>query len=422
MAGLSCQFSHKRNLYFVALASESEKECLKKLEETGIKAIAPTNLLVPVSDFSKIIKIPIKDALLRISHDDPRHTALLDELALRMYAPGPEKRDWSILYFYKKKDMEAAVDQLIKIAVPFFRQSIQRGNSKTWNCLFALIWAILLILPASKKTQNANSCLKSCKPFKTIKRARFLSFYNCKKLLFLILKYFSALPLLFLDTVYGPLGLMLYLTVLNSIFKLNDYKIPKNRALPFLGLPFLALLAFLVFSIANNYMNSLFWFLSGTIVFSSYFIKRKLEKYDNSKKLNSYIPIMVNKKLTASYRNMVLLFIPALVLFVSSTFAIKPYLLEQSANETSGTLAAAAAIDAVSMLNSHIEYQYALTYGRLGEAGFGKTGYMEPFTYTQKEGRLYLSPKAEQNPPKEAFKDYDDLLFILDLKSLPVLN
>ncbi|GAB1433598.1 hypothetical protein MASR2M29_22240 [Spirochaetota bacterium] len=409
-------------MYFVALASESEKECLKKLEETGIKAVAPSNLLVPVSDFSKIIKIPIEDALLRIGHDDPRHTALLDELALRMYAPSPEKRDWSILYFYQKKDMEAAVVQLKKIAVPFFGQSIQKDNSKAWNCLYALIWAILLMLPVFKKTQNANSCLKSGKPFKTIQLAGFLSLYNCKKLLFLILKYFSALPLLFLDTVYGPLGLMLYLTVLNSIFKLKDYKTPKNRALLFLGLPFLALLAFLVFSIAKNYMNSLFWLLSGTIVFSLYIIKRKLEKPDNSKKLNSYIPIMVNKKLIASYRNMVLLFIPVLVLFASSTFAFKPYLLKHSNNGTSGTLAAAAAIEAVSMLNSHIEYQYALTYGRLGEAGFGKTGYKEPFTYSQKEGRLYLSPKAEQKPPKEAFEAYDDLLFILDLKSLPVLD
>ncbi len=80
-------------------ASTSEPAVLAALKAAGMDRVwSSANTVIPLSDFSRIVEVPFAEAELRAGPGDPRRTPLFDELERRLVAVGPDGATWRLLY------------------------------------------------------------------------------------------------------------------------------------------------------------------------------------------------------------------------------------------------------------------------------------------------------------------------------------
>lgn len=80
-------------------ASISEPAVLAALKAAGMDRVwSAANTVIPLSDFSRIVEVPFAEAESRAGPGDPRRTPLFDELERRLIALGPDGAPWRLLY------------------------------------------------------------------------------------------------------------------------------------------------------------------------------------------------------------------------------------------------------------------------------------------------------------------------------------
>jgi len=127
--------------------SVDEASVLGALAGVGVDdAVASSTALVPLSDFVRVSAVPFRDANLRAPPGDPRRTPLLDELERRFSVTGPDGEPWRVIYLpnpSRARD-EAAATALSGLGTPWaWDLSPARGGTFLW--LPASAWAIWLV-------------------------------------------------------------------------------------------------------------------------------------------------------------------------------------------------------------------------------------------------------------------------------------
>jgi len=106
-----------------------------------------STVLVPLSDFSRIITVPLQNADKRALQGDPRRTPFLDELTLRFSVRGPDNTDWNVLYLpgsSRTRD-EAVARELAGLGRNWAWDAAEPEGSSRWLVLPSLAWAVWLI-------------------------------------------------------------------------------------------------------------------------------------------------------------------------------------------------------------------------------------------------------------------------------------
>jgi len=125
-----------------------ESTVLAALAHADVDDAASTStVLVPLSDFSRIITVPLQNADKRALQGDPRRTPFLDELTLRFSVKGPDDIDWNVLYLpgsSRTRD-EAVARELAALGQNWAWDAAEPAGSSRWLVLPSLAWAVWLI-------------------------------------------------------------------------------------------------------------------------------------------------------------------------------------------------------------------------------------------------------------------------------------
>lgn len=430
---LACSSSPKSQLEVLAVPYELEDEAIYVFNSHDLNVISSSTLIIPVSDFSKIINISCKEVLKRIKPGDPRNTALIQELASRMFFEDTSGNKWSLLYFARLKDLSKATTLLKEAGIYSLTKTGTNKNDwlsiKPWLNFIALLWALWLLFFAGKKPSKNQAALPLIKHTGIIKlsgnRKIFVrlhlatitsSFYVQEKILPFI-KFIFAIPFLFMNYFYAFLVFMLYITLIYAFSSISLIKPGKKHATFVLSLISVAFLFFLIFSILANYINLVFI----AIVFFSALIINYLQSYIKKNKKpgrpSSYIPIIVKKRLFSVYKNILTPLAVFIVLTVTIVFSYSfNYSLKPNSKGDLLLDTEPKALDVYALLAEHIEFQNALTYGRLGEASEKSPFFTEPYSYSEKDGKVLFSTQLAQKLPKDSLKAYEAIIKILKYK------
>lgn len=343
-------------------ASVDETRVLQALKGAGIDdAAGATNTLVPLSDFSRVVTVTFLDASRRTAGADPRRTPFLDALEGRFRVAGPGSLAWSVIYLpgpsQKRDSLTArALDGLG--ADWAWDAPGQRG--KPWFlCLPALGWALWLVSRKPKRDRLGR-----------------------------VLAVLVWVPLLVRATPAAAAVFILLASA--STVALRWFRFGSRRQLVRALWPYPAA-ALTVFSLDPGMAP--FIAVSLLLIAAAFKVFRPLELAAGRKRLHEaprFSDLTTAGPLDYGRRVFRGLGIPLVFIVAASVFlpaggrslrADGPaFRLERQKRGS--------ADEPKTLLEEHLAYQTALTYGRVGDLRWGDRSYVPAYRYAEEGGRM----------------------------------
>ncbi len=345
-------------------ASESEERVLDALSAAGVGDVIGASVAsVPLSDFSAIVTVPFDDATRRSSGGDPRRTPLLDELERRFTVAGPGGTPWRVVHVPgstpgKDKVVAGVLDAL---GIDWAWDAPERRSGSKYLWLPVIAWAAWLVSRKPRYDRTSRSILSV-----------------------------AWLPVL---AAASPLAatLVVVLEAATSIAYPLYISGSSSRLVASLW-PY-AVAVFVVVCLEPT----LLWYLAASAAMfgALAYLLPRIERLSLNRWLHKpprFRPLTGSGLSAASTAIRRAALAPlAAILAVAVAFpgqlsnrdgSTDPLLLETGSR---GGISSATA-----MMNEHLAYQYALTFGRLGDAAWGSRSFSSAYRYREKDGRLSI--------------------------------
>jgi len=342
--------------------SVSDEIVLDALGRAGIQgAIGASNIMVPISDFSGIIMVALREARSRTITGDPRRTPLLDSMEASFYMSGTDDLSWRIIYIPMTPANTDPIiaDALSELGIPWAWDAIQKKSGSVWLWIPALAWSVWLVIR---------------RPYR----------FRLEQIIYSA----ACLPIM----LHGSLESFLLASILESAIAAG---VPILRAkwakrLPLAILPYLILATVLVFLETDLIPYILLaGFLSGLLMYLKPWIRQLMLRrwvhqppvftplQAGSLKKGQHILL---RSVLAQLCIMLVLEFLATTYGSNTRYSQEALLVERSMRSNAG--------ESEKLVNNHLVFQFILTYGRLGEAKWGKDDYSLAYRYAELEGRL----------------------------------
>jgi len=335
---------------------------LDALDKAGIKGSrGVSNIMVPISDFSRIVMVDVQEALSRTRKGDPRRTPLLDDLESSFYFTGPDTMQWRVVYIPSiSSGSDAVIAQLLADYEEPWAWDAKLDTKRPvalWIPL--LIWSLWLILRRN-------------------------SHYRMEQLLYLM----ACLPILLQGTVEAFLVVVLLEAGVATCLPFIRARWVAKAALPVM--PYFIPIIILTVMEPGLIVFLLLTFMLGGVVA---YIYPRLKQCSQEKRIHQapFFITLVPSTLKKNQLNVMrTIFIP-ISAFVFIFFFLngsnidnkkdgQAYSIERSLRPGAG--------ESTKIIDNHLIYQFILTYGRLGEAKWGNDDYSLAYRYNEKEGKL----------------------------------
>lgn len=376
--GMSGRVSHADSIVLAFPSSVQEDIVIQSLARLGLEYVAgATNTLVPLSDFSHVASVPFHNADSRVRDGDPRQTPLLDELRSRFRLIGPDGQVWRCLYLKVRgsrqhRDVASAIEEL---GISWAWNIKEEKNRAAFLWLPGLAWFVWLV---------------SAKP----RRSRLARAINA----------LAWVPLLFGST---PGSGLLLIVVLAASMEAQAYREAGRARLAARTLwPYaIATIAIVLYEPGTL----AFLALSLVLCVMSHRYGPRIVRLARRNRLHeapSFIAMtsQIPKAYARSVRRAI--FVPLvalLLLFMVAPGKVRqtieaPYRIVQGMQPASGW--------ARDLLGSHIAFQDAITFGRIGDAGREDGHYVPAYRYRQEDGRMRRldGTGAHEHWPSDAFE------------------
>ncbi len=367
-----------------------EQVVIETLESSGFETvIGASTLRVPLSDFSRVIDIPVRNALSRAPAGDPRRTPLLDRLESRFSIRGPDGAAWSVLYIHegsasRNRSLPGTMDTLgTSYAIGLMRGT--KGTGFLW--LPVIVWLAWLVVRKSRGDRLVR--IAGLLPWLPLLYGATTE----SAFLVLLLEWAAIMAKPFLDG--GMSGALLARLAPIGISAIALIAMDAGM-LPKLGITAGLLLLALALAPTIKAFSRREW-LHEPPVFKP--LTRKGAAL-------GFRAVMVS----AAFPSVAILVL-SLAIPVEGGNDISGgagFFIERGTEETKA--------DEKNLTASHLAFQLALTYGRLGEAAWGESGYSDAYRYENVDGRIRRASGTgspgldgyENNP-----QDFRNLTFVL---------
>ncbi|HOZ73379.1 MAG TPA: hypothetical protein PK179_12755 [Spirochaetales bacterium] len=374
----------------VAVSPEvDEPRVLAALSARGIDdALVASRVMVPFSDFSRVVDAPLDSALRRSRDADPRRTPFLEELASRFTATGPDGSAWTVVYLpgpTAERD-EAAALSLTSLGADWAWDARSGAHSSPILWLPAATFALWLVVRKPKSGRTARLVVA-----------------------------LASSPLL----APGAIGASTLFVSLTAAFaaaygaarsaptRRRDHSRAILKALWPYGFAIAAPLAAIV---ALERSSLPYLAASAGLAALSVALYPRLAKVSASRRLHGaprFVALTGSRTTRESRSVAKAMLAPVLAMAAMQPFASTGVYRAGDASPgpafslTRSQRGVEDRTDAESLLAEHLAYQEALTYGRIGDAAWGRSGYDPVYRYAEEGGRMIRSP-AEDPAPRPA--------------------
>lgn len=422
-----------------AVPSESLSKARIAYERAGIQAISSTSALVLISDFSKIVSVPVAEALGRVGPGDPRRTPLLDELAERFFLSGPEGAPWVLLY--TDSDDAVAMAEALEAASlrwassrPVRTERRERPSQaplpKRYALLLASLWALWLLArrdreddglgPRKPVDARCEASWRAGLPFSATRRIRLSALWRSRRPFLRLLALGAASPFL---AMVDPTGAMLFI-VASGLYSLVDgqrlegaSRRARARALwPYL----VAAVALGVYGVIVEPVA--LGFAAASIAVRALALRAypRLMARSPTRVPPRFVPIAPRFSRRRGRRLYLEALVPLAALAVVGLGLGGTAFSARSRPTSGGAGLGLRLVDvgssrgaAASVLREHVEFQEALTYGRLGEARLGATGYTPAVRFLDDNGTMSLDARTTESRIWQGDDPFQTILWIL---------
>jgi len=340
--------------------SASEPAVLAALKSVGIDRVwSATNTVIPLSDFSRIVEVPFAEADLRAGPEDPRRTPLFDELERRLYAKGPDGSTWRLLYVESAIPDVAALAAALRGAGIDWAASVTANQEARWWWIPVCSWGLWLVMRRPRNDRLHRALLVS-----------------------------AWLPLLARP---GPESAILAVVLQTASVQWVRAQAARNlRALWVVIIPE-ALLAvgMLVLDPFAGLVALASVPLAALVLYTRPRVDRLLRRHWIHPAPH-FVPLTAGALHRQFHIIALGLTVPVLAIWLGSVFV--------PARSTQGAALSGLRIerdhllehiDGRDLLEKHIAYQRALTWGRIGEAVWGQKTFTEAYQYVEKSGTMH---------------------------------
>jgi len=379
----------------VAIAPEAdERSALAALSAHGIDdALAASRVTVPFSDFSRVSNVPLDGALRRSRDSDPRRTPFLDELASRFTAIGPDGSAWTVIYLpgpTPERD-EAAARSLSSLGAAWAWDARSGARSSPILWIPAAAFALWLVVMRPRRGWPAR-----------------------------LVAALASSPLL----APGALGASTLFVALTAAFAVAQRAAAcapsrgpdRSRAIFKAIWPYgLAAAVPLSAVVASERQSLPYLAASAALSALSSLLYPRLAKALASRRLHEaprFVALTGSRTTRASRAVAKAALAPALAMAV-----LQPFTSTGTYRSGDASFGPAYALsraqrgaddgtDAETLLAEHLAYQEALTYGRIGDAAWGRSRYDPAYRYAERDGRMIRSPAEDPSSPPPSGEAY----------------
>lgn len=324
-------------------------------------AVGASSVLMPLSNFSRIVAVTFQNANQRVLPGDPRRTPFFDELKLRFSVPGPDDTTWTVIYLpgpSRVRD-EAAARVLTSLSPSWAWDGLESPGGSRWLLLPPLVWAAWLIVRNPRRDR--------------LRRALWVV---------------SLIPLLLCSS---PGATTLYIVLSAALAVASQYALAGAASrLPFVLWPHaIASMALPVFE------PDTIPYLVVSIAFAAVatYLRPRIERLASRRRLHE-LPSFRNLTMSGVHQyargvNRALL-LPLAAMIVLAVF-LPSRAGSGIADEPRFRIERAAPREhysAGALFEEHLAYQRAITYGRLGDFSLEDTSYVPVYRYREEDGRM----------------------------------
>jgi len=354
-------------------ASTSETAVLAALKAVGIDRVwSSANTVIPLSDFSRIVDVPFAEAELRAGPGDPRRTPLFDELERRLVAVGPDGSTWRLLYLQSSRahDDVAIADALAGLGTRL-ASSAPEGTpiQSHWWWAPACGWGLWLIL-RRPKGDRLHRTLLVC----------------------------AWLPMLARSSPEAVmLAMVLQSATLLVVRARSARSVRSVRAV-------LILHAFMVIAmLALDPFSVIYVIAAAPLIGLVLYMRPRLDRFLRRRWIHKapfFVPLTITGLRSQARQMTIGLAVPVLAVAIFSV------LLPAGSRAIDGGAGIRLErsqrldhIDGRDLMEKHIAYQRALTWGRIGDAVWGQKAFTEAYQYVEKSGTMHRSNGGGQASP-----------------------
>ena len=345
-------------------STESEARVLDALSAVGAgDAIGASTAFVPLSDFSAVVTVPFDNASRRSSGVDPRRTPLIDELERRFTVAGPGGIPWRVVHIPgstpgKDRVVASALDTL---GIDWAWDAPERRSGSKHLWLPVIVWAAWLVSRKPRIGRFGRAVLSV-----------------------------AWLPVL---AAASPLAASLVVVleaataIAYQLLSSGSSSILVSSLWPY---------AVAVFAVVCLEPTLLWYLAASTAMLGALAcLLPRVERLSSRRWLHKpprFRPLTGSGLAVASTAIRRAALAPlATILIVAVAFPGNApdrdgpggRLLLETGSRGRTSIAAA-------MMNEHLAYQYALTFGRLGDAAWGSRSFSSAFRYREEAGRLSI--------------------------------
>lgn len=382
----------------VAVPAVREREALDACLAEGIAVTAPSTVLVPLSDFSKIVSVSASEALARALPGDPRRTPFLDELERRLSAVDGAGYRWCLLYVDDPGGSRAVTAALDRAGLPWIGTASLGADSRMIDSTplalaIALLWGLWLVA-RPRRTGSRRDGIRRSASLRLTKTDCIRIGIEARELGRRLASIACAWPLLLPlrpgSTALGIATMALFISM--------DEARPRGRA----GLPALrplwpiGLFGVLIAAVAVTEDASILAYAGASAILRVAFARASAWRSGRTERHTAPVFSPLARRGAAREAGALALAssVPMLGLLVMAWALASPPASDPVGPglEFGERLGAGAARR---LLTDHLEYQRALTYGRLGEARIGEPGYTPAIRFAEENGRVRLASVGE---------------------------
>ncbi|HUW69051.1 MAG TPA: hypothetical protein VMX33_02355 [bacterium] len=346
-------------------ATSSEPAVLDALKTAGIdKVWAAANTAIPLSDFSRIVDVSFAEAESRARPGDPRRTPLFDELERRFIALAPDGTSWRLLYVQSAKGHDDAAISAALAGLGTSWALIAPDGApfrSGWLWIPVCGWGAWLIIRRPKGDR--------------LRRALLVC---------------AWLPMLVRDSPEAAI----LAVVLQSVTMLW-VQAGSARAMSAVRGLFITHALLAVAMLVLDPLSGLHLLVSATLGGFVMYTWPRVELFLRRRwihKSPNFVPLTANILRSQARLLTMGLAIPALVIGILA--ALVPGGQDTPSGEPGLRLERSLRLDHIDgrdLLEKHIAYQRALTWGRIGDAVWGQKTFTEAYQYVEKSGTMHRS-------------------------------
>jgi hypothetical protein len=371
-------------------ASITEEAVLDTLRSAGIESvIGSSTLRVPLSDFARITDIPVRNALGRAPPDDPRRTPLLDQLETRFVVRDPDGAPWNVLYIREgssstSASLSKAMDTL---GIAYALTSMGEGGRTGYLWVPVLIWLAWLAFRKPRGDPLARISL--------------------------------AIPLLPLLNGATAESAILVLVLETAAVMAVPYLAGGMRGLLAARLAPLGIAAVGLVALDAGILPKLG--ISTGVILLLLAFEHGIKAFERRRWLHE-LPIfkpITKKGADSGHKSLIVSAMVSSAAILVLSLAMPVGEVGESGRGTGYSMVRGRAeekSDGKAVLASHVSFQRALTYGRLGEAAWGESEYSDAYVYEYVDGRIRRVGSASRQGQADGENDthgYKNLVYVL---------